>query len=61
MSLCEECKLLAAVGWGNPPVWLCVEHFEEKLAGARVLFDRAVRWLEDDGTVTQADYSSELG
>jgi hypothetical protein len=47
MSLCEECKMVAAVGWGNPPEWLCQEHFEERLAQALgPLLTRPIHFLD---------------
>lgn len=63
--LCEECKIPAAVGWGNPPVWLCDAHFDEWLAGkSGVLFDRTVRWvcvgLDGSEVIVQADYGHEV-
>lgn len=32
-----RCEKVAIVGWGNPAQWLCQQHFEEALAGARAL------------------------
>jgi hypothetical protein len=55
MSLCEECKAPAVVGWGNPPVWLCQEHFEEELAKRRCLIDQAVTWPQREARTILED------
>lgn len=47
-ELCEECKSPAVVGWGNPPIYLCDEHFDAKLVTPGVIFDRPVLWLDGE-------------
>lgn len=32
---CDRCETKAIVGWGSKPTWLCLEHFQEELHGAR--------------------------
>lgn len=49
VRLCEECKVPAAAGWGNPPKWLCDEHFDATVAAKQgVMFDRPIRWICED-------------
>lgn len=36
----EGCGKAAAVGLGQPPEWLCLEHFEEAMRKSRSLIDR---------------------
>ena len=31
----------AVVGWGRDPVWLCAEHFGERLKGVRAIANLA--------------------
>ena len=45
--VCEKknCERPAIIGIGQPPIWLCMQHYEEDLAALRDVIDRSVRTL----------------
>lgn len=28
---CAECDAASVVGWSQPPIWLCLKHFDERM------------------------------
>lgn len=55
MTRCDRCKRFATtrVGWGQPPMWVCMECFKKKCQEVRATVEKAIATLSDNRPAPQ--------